>query len=56
MDNLEMVTIQKANGETITFTQKDEEARREEARQAICISAAGRKSQYIKTKYGCTNY
>jgi signal recognition particle GTPase len=31
-------------------------AHNQAAIDAICISAAGRKSQYIKTKYGCTNY
>jgi outer membrane lipoprotein SlyB len=56
MNNLETVTIEKANGETITYTQKDQETRHEEARQAICISAAGRKSQEIKQEFNCTNY
>jgi outer membrane lipoprotein SlyB len=55
-DNLETVTIQKSNGETITYTQKDQKTRDEEARQAICKSAAGRKSQRIKQEFNCTNY
>ncbi|MEN9978667.1 MAG: hypothetical protein RLZZ569_1292 [Bacteroidota bacterium] len=56
MDNLETVTIQKANGETITFTQENEETRREASRQRICKESAGIKSQRIKEKYNCTNY